>query len=96
MKYITFSPEFQSPRVEPTGSQQTRHPSLKSRFQQFWLWLRSNLLSSDEPRVWFTRDRAGQTWWHGDDPVTGRSINYVTETEMRVWIEQRHYPQGQE
>lgn len=96
MKYITFSPEFQSPRMEPAGSQQTRQPSLKSRFQQLWLWLRSSLLSSDEPRVWPTHDRSGQVWWHGYDPATGRSVNYVTEAEIRVWIEQRHYPQGQE
>jgi hypothetical protein len=50
------------------------------------------LVVDAEPRVWYTCDGEGNLWWHAYDPITGRSLYDVSEAEIRVWIEQRHYP----
>ncbi|MGL5060643.1 MAG: hypothetical protein ACRC62_11750 [Microcoleus sp.] len=44
----------------------------------------------DEVRIWQTSDRDGNTWWHACDRVTGRSIEAVTESEMRAWLDRRY------
>ncbi|EDX87011.1 hypothetical protein S7335_4718 [Synechococcus sp. PCC 7335] len=42
------------------------------------------------PRVWVTRDAAGQTLWNAYDSASGRTIHQVSETELRVWLESRY------
>lgn len=42
-------------------------------------------------QVWQSSDRSGKTWWHGYDPVTGRSVCRDSEAEMRIWLEERYY-----
>lgn len=41
-------------------------------------------------QVWQSSDRSGKTWWHGYDPVTGRSVCRDSEAEMRIWLEERY------
>jgi hypothetical protein len=43
-----------------------------------------------EPRVWHTCDAEGNLWWHAHDAVTGRSLYDASESEMRIWLEQRY------
>lgn len=40
-------------------------------------------------RVWQTWDEQG-VYWNARDPVTGRSIERVSESQIRAWIEQRY------
>ncbi|MEG4393195.1 hypothetical protein [Microcoleus sp. BROC3] len=44
----------------------------------------------DELRIWQTSDNDGNTWWHGCDRATGRSIDGATDDEMRDWIARRY------
>lgn len=59
-------------------------------------WLSNTLISSSEPRVWQTRDRAGQATWHVYDPTTGHHEDFGSETEVRIWLERRYYQPLQE
>ncbi|MFE4108193.1 hypothetical protein [Almyronema epifaneia] len=52
-------------------------------------WLQSTCWRSPDVEIWQVRDRDGRIWWHGHDPVSGRSIHAVTEAEIRCWLEQR-------
>lgn len=49
-----------------------------------------NLRNSQDLQVWQTCDRQGNHWWSAYDPATGRTIRYVSESQIRVWIEHRH------
>ena len=50
------------------------------------------LMVDAEPRVWYTCDAEGKLWWHAYDSTTGRSLYDASEAEIRIWLEQRHYP----
>ncbi|MGE5660110.1 MAG: hypothetical protein ACM37W_26270 [Actinomycetota bacterium] len=56
-----------------------------------WQVLATILTSNNQLRIWQTRDRFGNTWWHACDPTTGRSACVATEDELRLWVEQRYY-----
>ncbi len=66
-------------------------PTFKQRCQRFWQALVTELKGSSEPHLWQSRDRAGNLCWNGDDPISGRSVRGISETEMLTWLEQRHY-----
>lgn len=46
---------------------------------------------NNEPRIWLTTDRYGNTFWHAYDPVSDKSVTCCSEDEMRAWIERRYY-----
>ena len=72
------------PEVDRSGT------SLRARIQRIWQFMTTT--SRDwEPRVWCNYDYMGNIYWSAFDPVTGRAINQVSESEIRVWIEQRHH-----
>ena len=48
------------------------------------------MAKEQELQVWQSSDRSGKTWWHGYDPVTGRSVCRDSEAEMRIWLEERY------
>lgn len=56
-----------------------------------WQYLVNSLTRAQEPQIWQSYDRQGNLWWHGYDPITGRSICRDSETEMRIWLEERYH-----
>jgi hypothetical protein len=48
------------------------------------------LAASDDPHVWRSHDRNGETW-NAYDPVTGKQILRASEEELRMWLESRYY-----
>lgn len=56
-----------------------------------WQNLLAQFNTSDEPRVWPSQNRDGVPAWNAYDPVTGQSVNLVSEAELRVWLEDLHY-----
>ncbi|MEM8505300.1 MAG: hypothetical protein AAF716_19370 [Cyanobacteria bacterium P01_D01_bin.1] len=56
--------------------------------------LSANVLSllsvSSDPHVWATCNAAGKTVWNAEDPISGKVILGVSETELRVWLEERY------
>lgn len=46
-----------------------------------------HLVYGHRPHVWQQRDRFGTLQWCAHDSMTGRSIQCVSEDEVRVWLE---------
>lgn len=53
------------------------------------------LTRSHEPRIWTSiiksGPHAGQTQWHVYDPLTHHRAVLSSETDVRVWLDQRYY-----
>lgn len=58
---------------------------------RIWQYLVNSLTRAQEPQIWQSYDRQGNLWWHGYDPMTGRSICRDSEAEMRIWLEERYH-----
>jgi hypothetical protein len=69
--------------------------SSKSRATKIWSGVFQSLLSifvsQSEPRIWQSLDRTGTMVWHVYDPANGHSACFGSETEVRVWLDQRYY-----
>jgi hypothetical protein len=61
------------------------------KFNQLWQNVLLFLSTAPEPRVWKMCNEAGEVYWNADDPITGERVQRLTETEMRAWLEDRHY-----
>lgn len=72
-------------------SRSKRQPSPWSKLNDVWQVVLTYFSASSEPKVWQSEDASGLSQWKAYDPVTGESAVYDSETEMRVWLEERHY-----
>jgi len=50
----------------------------------------SQMGGGDGPLVWQTHDAAGHAVWSAEDRVSGKSIQGVSEAELRIWLEARY------
>ncbi|WP_332978291.1 hypothetical protein [Microcoleus sp. A003_D6] len=57
---------------------------------QIWQFFLAAVAGGDDVRIWQTSDRDGNTWWHGCDRATGRSIDAASDGEMRAWLDRRY------
>lgn len=65
---------------------------LKPWLSRVWQWCERVLAPTAEPRVWQKVDRQGRTiCWQVFDPVSGQTIPFGSELEVRLWLEQRFY-----
>jgi hypothetical protein len=71
-----------------------QEPLSLSRFRKFWqgvidiavYWL----IPTNEPRI--RQRRVGHTTiWTVYDPVHHRTYSFLTEEDVRIWFDQRHY-----
>jgi len=46
---------------------------------------------NQEPKITVTRDRAGQSQWNVYDPINGYTNSFVSENEVRIWLESRYH-----
>lgn len=65
-------------------------------WHRFWTFLNQpvvfpKLFVNPEPQVWKSADRAGYTWWHVYDPLTGQTADLESEEEVCIWIEEHIY-----
>lgn len=66
-------------------------PRIISILNKFWEQVVTAITKGQEPKVWQSTDRTGNTWWYAYDPTTGRSGCRDSEAEMRIWLEERYY-----
>lgn len=86
-------------RLGPTADLgENNAPSFGQAIRQGWSRLKGMLSASSEPRIWQSTNGHGaiategnQTLWNAYDPVTGRSIQNVSEAEIQAWLEARYY-----
>lgn len=50
-----------------------------------------SLIPSREPRILRLVDRNGNPYWYVYDPTTQQAIHFISEVEVRKWLEQRYY-----
>ncbi len=84
-------PEQLKTFYNPDQPTQVKKTQLFSIIKNIWRQIGKRLVQENEPRVWQKRDRFGQTYWYGYDPVTGSSVCRSSEAEMRIWLEERYY-----
>lgn len=70
---------------------QVKQSKLVLILNSLWKHIVTALAKEQEPQISQSSDRSGKTWWHGYDPVTGRSVCRDSEAEMRIWLEKRYY-----
>ncbi|NJN86541.1 MAG: hypothetical protein HC881_09795 [Leptolyngbyaceae cyanobacterium SL_7_1] len=51
----------------------------------------AHVVASAEPHVWTTHDRTGRTHWKAYDPTTNQSVDWLSEEDLRIWLEKRHH-----
>ncbi len=51
----------------------------------------ASLTKAPEPRIGRVKDSFGKTAWCVYDPITGQSARLASETEVRIWLEERYY-----
>ena len=50
----------------------------------------ARMAGSTEPQIWQSCDRAGSSFWQVYDPVADQTSVFQSETEVRVWLDQRY------
>lgn len=58
-------------------------------YKQLGQWLVQSLTDSEQVRVW-TKITPNGIAWHAYDPKIQRSFSCYSETDLRIWLEQRH------
>ena len=64
--------------------------TVKSQISSLLKVLVRQLTGSSEPRVWSSTDANGETLWNAVDMASDRTLRNATETEMRIWLEERY------
>lgn len=88
-KSITPGGDLEYPLPEAANASTTRR--LRAILSSTLSHLSRLLLGTNEPHVWFKRDRNGQSWWCAYDPCHGTTTQFTTTTELRAWLERRYY-----
>jgi hypothetical protein len=64
-------------------------PGLATLLNQMFGNFAARMVGSEEPQIWQS-DRAGSSVWHVYDPVTNQTSVFPSESEVRVWLDQRY------
>ena len=62
--------------------------SLKNWLTGIWQVVINVMTTSDEPKIWTSKDWFGHTWWNIYFPRTGQIVRLNSEEEVRVWLEE--------
>lgn len=73
--------------VTPKSSLSDRVRAAFSRLGEFILSLAT---SNQDPKITITRDRSGQAQWNIYDPTSGYSNSFLSEDDVRVWLDNRY------
>lgn len=58
-------------------------------FGKIWNWFVSQIVKTDEPKIYAKQNRSGVTEWIIYDPATGCKACVGSEMEVRIWLDQR-------
>lgn len=64
---------------------------------KFITWLKrvwrfiGGTINNQEPKVWERRHHDGTLYYRTYDPISGQSLDYASEDEVRLWLEQLPY-----
>jgi hypothetical protein len=63
---------------------------LRELIRKAFYWLITGLSAADDIQVWTCSDRLGNIYWNAYDPIYDRFLSRASETELRLWLEQRY------
>lgn len=69
----------------------TNQPKRESLVSRIFQAIVSKLSASHEPRIRLRYTPAGRESWHVYDPATGKANVFMSEADVRVWLEERYY-----
>lgn len=70
-----------------TSTQKTMWHFLANGFMQFCNAIANAIRADYEPKVWEHKDRQGTTYWRVYDPLSGYTMRFASEMEVRMWLE---------
>jgi len=70
-------------RIKPQVIQRPLH--------QLWEHFVTYLTRPPEPKVRKKSNRRGEIWWDVYDPYTNLKASFTSESEVRMWLDQRYY-----
>lgn len=91
MKFPLSWQDYQNIEFTSSHPQKSDRRFKPTRLNDIWQRVLNYFAVSSEPRVWQSQDATGLLQWKALDPITGESVSYDSETEMRSWLEERHY-----
>jgi len=68
-------------------SYQGKKFSLRLLLGRIWQQWIAEFNASNDPKIWRTIDRLGNSWWHAYNPITGCSATRESETEILECID---------
>ena len=62
------------------------------RLQRIWQAFVQAMITPNEPRITTKVDRQGNILYYKVfDPMSGRSVSFTSEIEVKMWLERRYY-----
>lgn len=92
MKSNLFSQHFLiSHRVIPFVSPETSKTKTPSKLRQLGNRFVDYLARPPEIKVHKKTNRQGEIWWQVYDPHRNLTATFASESEVRMWLEERYY-----
>lgn len=92
MKSLATTNTYYSLEQIPSKAPQKKNVrSFRSEVTEIWQAIVAHLEATSEPRVWQTQDQSGREEWNAYDPASHQTLRQVSEQDLRVWLEERHY-----
>lgn len=73
--------------LEGNSKKQQQEPLVSRLFQA----LVGKLSGGNDPQIKLKYSPSGHEYWHVYDPTTGKAETFSTETDVRIWVEQRYH-----
>ncbi len=83
-----------SNRPDPSDAMHlpTQPTATLAQFTKLWQRLSKLMTPNHDPVIQQRIDRHSRTvLWHVYDPLSGQSMSFGSELEVRLWLEHRHY-----
>ncbi|KPQ34551.1 MAG: hypothetical protein HLUCCA11_14725 [Phormidesmis priestleyi Ana] len=100
LTYRSFNANNQAYWPLRWGREQSNDPSyngqpstlkgIETQLKKMWKALALQMSDASAPHIWQTQDATGEIFWNAQDPTSGRTIRHASETEMRIWLEERY------
>lgn len=70
--------------IEQPTADRSQHKSWLGKLRQA---IDPSLRADREPMFWKKRDRKGNVYWQGYDPVSNRCVEFGSDNEARHWLD---------
>jgi hypothetical protein len=90
-KFIDRYPMSAAEYWELEGSVREQNKEQQSLISRIFQAIVAKLSASNEPRIRLRYSPAGRESWHVYDPTTGKANVFMSEADVRVWLEERYY-----